>query len=470
MENMAVRLESVEIHNFKNVKYGKLSFKNPRNYFNASILGLYGQNGSGKTAIIDSIKLLKLALSGSSIPTILADYINVDSDTAAMRYKLKISNFKTNINYSVIYEFNLRKDEDTSQHNSEDINTFSEHFKATIFNESLSYSCVCDTGKMKILPVIDTRNAEIFGPAAKLEMLTNGNTEVLTDLLVAKKLTSATSRSFCFSKELLSIIKKNCIEDYHRNIFESLVHYGNFELFVIDTSNSGLISMDALPLTFRYEKKNTSAIGHIALPLNESAVVPEKIYQVAEKVLVDMNIVLEKIIPGLTISIKNLGNQLLKNGDIAIKIQLVSNKNGKEIPLQYESEGIKKIISILHLFIVIYNKSSITVAIDELDSGVFEYLLGELLRIISEKGKGQLIFTSHNLRPLETLDRGFIAFTTTNPYNRYIRLANVKSNHNLRDFYYRDIVLGEQREEVYKPTDNFEIAFAFREAGESSGS
>ena len=26
-------------------------------------------------------------------------------------------------------------------------------------------------------------------------------------------------------------------------------------------------------------------------------------------------------------------------------------------------------------------------------------LLGELLKIISEKGKGQLIFTSHNLRP-----------------------------------------------------------------------
>lgn len=35
------------------------------------------------------------------------------------------------------------------------------------------------------------------------------------------------------------------------------------------------------------------------------------------------------------------------------------------------------------------------------NGGIFEYLLGELLNIISEKGKGQLIFTSHNLRPLE---------------------------------------------------------------------
>ena len=161
---------------------------------------------------------------------------------------------------------------------------------------------------------------------------------------------------------------------------------------------------------------------------------------------------------------------VLENGKVGNRIQLMSLKNNKEIPLQYESEGIKKIISILQLLIVVYNQSSITVAIDELDAGVFEYLLGEILRIISEKGKGQLIFTSHNLRPLETIDRGFIAFTTTNPLNRYIRMSNVKDNNNLRDFYYRDIVLGEQSEEVYDTTNNSEIALAFREAGELIGS
>ena len=64
MENMTVRLESLDIHNFKNVKFGRLSFENPRKYFASSVLGLYGQNGSGKTAVIDSITLLKLAFSG----------------------------------------------------------------------------------------------------------------------------------------------------------------------------------------------------------------------------------------------------------------------------------------------------------------------------------------------------------------------------------------------------------------------
>ena len=204
------------------------------------------------------------------------------------------------------------------------------------------------------------------------------------------------------------------------------------------------------------------------LPLDTSAVIPKESVEIVKKVIYDMNIVLNQIVPGLTISLKNLGVQILENGKTGNKIQLMSQKNSREIPLKYESEGIKKIISILQLFIVIYNQSSITVVIDELDTGIFEYLLGEILRVISEKGKGQLIFTSHNLRPLETLDRGFIAFTTTNPLKRYIRLSSVKENNNLRDFYFRDIVLGEQQEEIYKLTNNAEIAMAFREAGEIS--
>ena len=180
-----------------------------------------------------------------------------------------------------------------------------------------------------------------------------------------------------------------------------------------------------------------------------------------------MNIVLTQLVPGLTIGIKELGTELLLDGSSGTRIQLISNKNGKAIPLKYESEGIKKIISVLQLLIVVYNNPSITVAIDELDSGIFEYLLGEILRIISEKGVGQLIFTSHNLRPLETIDRGFIAFTTTDPKERYIRLTNIKTNNNLRDFYYRDIVLGEQKKPVYDSTNNYEIDLAFMEAGET---
>ena len=468
MKKTIVRIESIEIHNFKNVKYGMLNFENNRKSYNSSILGLYGQNGSGKTALIDALSLLKLALCGQPIPVTFADYVNVDAGFATLKYNFKVTNTETNAEYAVSYEFNICKDIDESVQNTE--HNLIESFKATIFDEVLSYSYKDDNTKTKLLPIVDTRTEDVFIPKSKYSTLVGNNKKTMTNLLSDKKLTSSTSRSFIFSKELLNVLRKNCKEEYHLALFESLVWFGNYELFIINTSNSGLITMNALPLAFKYEEKGKASIGSLMIKLNGSSLIPQDALDVVKKVVDNMNIVLTQLVPNLTISVKDLGNELFANGTVGSKIQLMSNKNNKPIPLMYESEGIKKIISILQLLIVIYNKASITVAVDELDSGVFEYLLGEMLRIISEKGKGQLIFTSHNLRPLETLDRGFIAFTTTNPENRYIRLSNIKTNNNLRDFYYRDIVLGEQSETVYEPTNNYEIALAFREAGELSGS
>lgn len=470
MKNAVVRLESLEIKNFKNVKEGYLNFENVRKSYRASVLGLYGQNGSGKTALIDALSALKLAFSGQTIPLVLADFVNVDAEFATLKFGLKVTNTDTGALYNVFYEMSIRKEVDASESNTDGEDVPHTKFRAVIFDEVLSYSYECGDVKVKTYPIIDTRSEMVFGPKTKYDILVGNSKSLETDLLVAKRLAAKTSKSFIFSRELLDSIRKNCREEYHLFLIESLVSYGNFELFVINTANSGLISMNALPLAFKYESKNKAAIGNLMISLNGTTVIPQDAYDIVKRVISDMNIVLSQIIPGLTISVRDLGVHLFKNGKVGIKIQLMSDKNSKKIPLQYESEGIKKIVSILQLLIVVYNQSSITVAIDELDSGVFEYLLGELLRIISEKGKGQLIFTSHNLRPLETLDRGFIAFTTTNPENRYIRLSNVKNNNNLRDFYYRDIVLGEQSEPVYDTTNNYEIAYAFREAGELSGS
>ncbi len=112
-----------------------------------------------------------------------------------------------------------------------------------------------------------------------------------------------------------------------------------------------------------------------------------------------------------------------------------------------------------------YNDSSVLIAIDELDAGVFETLLGALLHTIEETGKGQLIFTSHNLRPLEVLDKKNIVFTTANPDNRYIRLKNVKDRNNLRDIYIRALNLGGQDEELSTEMHEVDIRRSLRKAG-----
>lgn len=470
MKRSIVRIGSIEIKNFKNVKYGILDFENNRKNYNSSVLGLYGQNGSGKTALIDALSLLKLTLSGKSVPVHFADYVNVDSEFATLKYNFKVLHNETKGEYQVSYEFCIRKVLDESAQNIEYADKINQRYKAVIFDEVLSYSYKDADTKVKMMPNVDTRTEEVFLPKSKYSVLVGNNKKTETNLLSDKKLAYSTSRSFVFSRELLNVLRQHCKEQYHLELFESLIWYGNYELFVIDTANSGMITINALPLAFKYEENGKASIGSLMIKLNDATLIPQDALEIVKNIVKNMNVVLTQIVPGLTIGVKDLGSELFSNGSAGSKIQLVSHKNNKEIPLRYESEGIKKIVSILQLLIVVYNKPSITVAVDELDSGVFEYLLGELLRIISEKGKGQLIFTSHNLRPLETIDRGFVAFTTTNPENRYIRLTNIKTNNNLRDFYYRDIVLGEQSEPVYEPTNNYEISLAFREAGEISGS
>lgn len=465
MANRIVRIKDITIENFKNVIEGKLDLENKRKEYKASILGLYGQNGSGKTALIDAIQLLKFALCGQVIPPKYADYINVDATHATLKYEFVIR-YAEEV-YNVWYQFCVRKTMDEVVASVNDEVATNATAKVELFDEVLSFSFISKDEKMRKAPLIDSRTEELFAPKAKMVELVGEKKENYMDLLVTKRLTKATSRSFIFSREMINQYRRNCKNEIYMKLIEGLYTYGHRELFVINTEKTGLISLDALPLAFKYKKEKSETVGSLLLSLNGPALIPENMYGVVENVIENMNTVLEQLVPGLRIGVVDLGSTMTEDSKIAKQIQLMSLKNNKAIPFRYESEGIKKIVSILQLLIVVYNNPSITVVVDELDGGIFEYLLGELLNIISEKGKGQLIFTSHNLRPLETIDKGFIAFTTTNPKKRYIRFTNVKGTNNLRDFYYRDIVLGEQNEQVYNPTNNYEIALAFREAGEA---
>ncbi len=467
----SVRIAGIMISNFKNVAQGSLFFENSRKDYRASILGLYGQNGSGKTALIDAVELLKYALCGSSIPEKFADYITIGSDAATLQYDFTITTPEGAS--SVSYQFSIRSVSDAAERNTDSTQPAERKRRISICNELIKCPIIGEN-VIRAGKLIDTDTAELFLPKPKRQLLVGTRKETIMDLQIVKKLTGSQSRSFVFSREFLGAVRNTVkqaadTEDelsFYTHLLESLVNFGNYELFVINTSNSGLISLNAQPLAFKFTEGGHGNIGSMMIPLNDPALIPQKAKAVIEQVIKTMNVVLEQIIPGLTMHIRELGTQVLESGEDGSRIQLLSRKDDREIPLKYESEGIKKIVSVLQLLIVVYNQPSITVAVDELDSGVFEYLLGELLSIISERGKGQLIFTSHNLRPLETLDRGFIAFTTTNPLKRYVRMTNVKTNNNLRDFYFRDIMLGEQDEELYEHTNNAKIALSFREAGE----
>ncbi|WP_301872269.1 ATP-binding protein [uncultured Dialister sp.] len=459
-----VRITYVELWNFKNVRHGSINLLLQPEGFKSSVLGIFGQNGSGKTAFIDSLNILKQALSGRILDNQYAGYIMYGAECAVLSFHFIVS--AGNIHYRVKYTFKLRKEAALPDSNVEAFSETEEdtvQYRPVIFDEELKCAVETESLKCPMTTVMNTKsNKAVFLPKAKYDLLIDDKTayiQLMGDKWMALKL----GKSFLFSSELLSFIRKNKNAEIYRLLLDSLARFGNFELFVMKTDMNGIISLSGLPFAFHLEG---SAIGQTLLPINKPPVIPKDMFRVLSEMIGYMNIVLQTLIPGLTIGVHVLGTAFVgKTHMEGIRIGLTSCRNDREIPLVYESDGIKKIVSVLQLFIEIYNRPSMTVAVDELDSGIFEYLLGELLSIIQERGKGQLIFTSHNLRPLETLPTLCTAFTTTDPDERYIRIRNMKRSNNLRSSYYRNIILGNDNYTLYDETENYKIAAAFRKAG-----
>ena len=138
-------------------------------------------------------------------------------------------------------------------------------------------------------------------------------------------------------------------------------------------------------------------------------------------------------------------------------------ENDNRIPIEYASEGSKKLIPVLHYLIQVHNNPEKCVVIDNIDRNIFGFALGEIVLAINNNGKGQFIFTSNNSNVLTKLNSKHIICTTTNPKNRYIELHQTKSEakENLEDFYIRALMLGGQKEPLCNIYDFLGIDSAF---------
>ncbi len=456
MKYQKIRFLSAELWNFKNVAHGRVEMPCARrrdfSCEKSEILGIYGQNGSGKTTVIDALFFAKQLLQGRPLPSDAAGYIAQNAEKAACSLAFYLE--KDEVGSVVSYDFTMRRAESG----------------ACISLEKLAVRMLRE-GRLSPARVLFSYDAEasarFLGPKRLWDSLVSAAPEAVVDLAVARRLALGNAASFLFSSDFgAALASPSDAQEGPAELLSlraALSAYAGEGLFVVSSDHSGVIALSAvLPIALHFDGDEKTP-DEMQLSLTEPSVQPLDTYRVVKTSVAALNCVLGVLIPGMALEIREYGGQMTPDGRDGMRFEILSVRGESRIPLKYESEGIKKLISILSILIAMYNNASVFVAVDEFDAGVYEYLLGEILGILEESGRGQLLFTSHNLRPLEMIDKQDIVFTTTNPENRYIRASGTGGN--LRDRYIRSISLGGQKEELYDYRNPMEIARAFRLAG-----
>ena len=98
----AMYISSITIQNIKNVTYGHVDLSSSKHVTGANIMGIYGQNGSGKTVFIEAIHILKCLLLGQKIPEEYNNWISVDAEKGGLSFEIVCSNGMTQQLFSMM--------------------------------------------------------------------------------------------------------------------------------------------------------------------------------------------------------------------------------------------------------------------------------------------------------------------------------------------------------------------------------
>ena len=418
-----IKLKEIRIENIKNIAFGQIDFVSQDNYLNT--IGIYGQNGSGKTTLVECLDIIDSL---------------IESDLSNKSVKLSDSDKNGVINIiieqigikTISYSVEFKQVEDSFEIVKERI--------ANIING--------------IEDEIITYDREIPNYIKSKYHLGLSN-DVLT---IINKISSKNKGSFLFNPNFLDAIKDIDV------IMVYLYSLRNFSLNlkIYHNTYSSLIRNNHITLPFLLNNNHVFE----AVIFDSDNYIPIKYKTEYEKIIKHINYTINQLFPNLTIEIIERDIRLGKDGLDEIRLELISNRDGKKFSIIHESDGIKKIITIITYLIYVYNNESAIVVVDEMDAHIYEYLLGELIEVICTGAKGQLIFTSHNLRVLEKLNYENIVFTTNNKNNRFIKLKDIDSQSNLRDIYLRSIVVGNQDNTFYTGQGQGSIRLALIQAGE----
>jgi len=386
--------------------YGKQIDKrfNPEKY---KIKAIYGENGTGKTAIISAVEIVKEFIINENYlrdfdnQALLKDLINKKTKTFVFRCE-----YVTLIESIFIFEYEVHF-------------SFDENDEVYVSYESLKYKS--NNSKCTQMTIFVCQN----GDFVVLDANVNDRNRILD---ITKNLTSKQS--------VLSLLFKMVNSDYKVFIDRLIIVYATIFFLVIFTH-------------FGDEDKHTKYYQNIRLNelkrnnLVNKSVVDELLQNIStneRRVAIDEFDHYLKNIKGLERFIKlfkpSLNSIVIdKREDNGYYIcRILFDYIQYTVDFEFESTGIKHLVDIYSALKMA--SLGAVVFIDELDANINDVMLGKLVEYFVLYCNGQLCFTSHNTTPMIVLKRNNKSIdylTTDNKIISWVKNGNYSPENRYRD-------------------------------------
>lgn len=443
-----IRLKKLSFEGIKNIENGELEIpqdSSKEEVKEGCILGIWGQNNSGKSAAIYVLKILKTIMSGLSI---INDDLKLEKEISITKGTGKIeASFivQSDENYGVAdYHLIFSSKGGKVEINSEELG-----FKPIMKNEDRNH---------KVL--VETNDSEpySFNPKSQVRHFikhykgNGGRARMEAELGILSHLSKIEGISSIFGERGQAFF---CRKEKEFEIYSFLIlalnHFAKEELVVFDSH---------VDSSYRFTITNEEG-KVLELPVNHSVLYHKEDFDFIKKKLEDMRTLLVTMIPSAFFNLKiiNEGNYF-SDGEEGIRAQLFTKKEMKELPFSNESQGTLKIFALTDLIYKVYKDPSFCLVIDDFEKGINEYLFGQIVMTLMKGAKGQLIFASNNFKPLEFLSYRNMKFTKYDGLENYTYLHGKSSDKNAKVYYLEEIDKG--ADQLFKLTSIITMAEALR--------
>ncbi len=367
------------------------------------VKAIYGENGSGKTAIITAVKIMK--------ELILSDDYLTDSINQAKLHKIvNIHTNKVEMSMDFIKRHSYETDENSIVYRFEieiepnDCGKY-EIVKETLLAKTGEYSA----SKFRI--IYECRNGIIISAAMEDDAY-NVILKQSANLLTSKSLTR-----ICLDR-IADNLKLKGAADFYKSVLDLL--YVSFNINV-SLEESDQHEEYFINKEFELVKSNSDVEASYRKMLRQMDL---KIKNGRKSLYKDLYDGYKDEVAKLENFIKLFKRDLIsieidkKENGLFYETSLVMNYGEYSIDSEFESTGIKKLIRLFNY--LNYAASGGIVFIDEMDSNINDVYLAIIIEFIVEYGRGQLCFTTHNTSPMSVLRKNKKSIDFISTDNRII--------------------------------------------------